>query len=84
MKRKAEADRSRSQDQGLGLQLEGRQGTQSIIQARTALGGNDTEEAGKMLGISDQHLNHKVRESYNYLGWKDLWRTSASTPRNWG
>lgn len=61
------------------VQLEGREGMQSVIQARTAPKGNDNEEAGKMLGISDQHLNHQVRESYNYLGWKDLWRTSVSS-----
>lgn len=29
--------------------------------------------------MTDQHLKHKVREPYNYLGWKDLWRTSVST-----
>lgn len=35
-----------------------------------------------MPGMTDQHLKHKVRELYNYLGWKDLWRTSVSTPSN--
>lgn len=54
---------------------------QSVIRARTTMGGKDNE---KMPGMTDQHLKHKVREPYNYLGWKDLWRTSVSPPGDKG
>lgn len=49
MKCEAETNRSQAQDQGLCLQLESRQGVQSVIRARTTLRGNDYEEAEKCL-----------------------------------